>query len=246
MRVRLASVMALPFLLACGAPSAPPASPGAPAAGGAATAGPAGPASPGALSPHARFGAFASRFLEGYLERFPTDATLLGNHARDDRFPDMSAEADAEVLKWIAATQTELATFKPEELDAEDRTDASILKNRLDELDLGFRVVRDRERSPLNFVHIISDGLDPLVTRDFAPLDVKMKSLRGRLAGLSAVVAAAKKRLQHPSRIDTETAIDQTKGLLGLCEGELPAMFAKVPAQKAELEAANKIAIAAL
>ena len=83
MRVRLASVMALPFLLACGAPSAPPASPGAPAAGGAATAGPAGPASPGALSPHARFGAFASRFLEGYLERFPTDATLLGNHAQE-------------------------------------------------------------------------------------------------------------------------------------------------------------------
>jgi uncharacterized protein (DUF885 family) len=31
-----------------------------------------------------------------------------------------------------------------------------------------------------------------------------------------------------------------------LCEGELPATFAKVPAQKAELEAANKAAIAAL
>jgi uncharacterized protein (DUF885 family) len=242
MRLRLASLVALPILFACGSPAAPPASPSS--AGGGAGNGSA--SSPGALSPHARFGAFASRVLAGYLDHYPTDATILGDHAHDDRFPDVTVEGDAETRKWVASMRAELATFAPADLDADDRTDASIVKNRLDEIDLWDVEVKDHERNPLYYVHLISDGLDPLVTREFAPLEVRTKSLRARLLGVPAVVASAKKRLQHPSRVSTETAIDQTKGLLGLCEEELPAIFAKVPAQKADLEAANKVAIAAL
>ncbi len=58
---------------------------------------------------------------------------------------------------------------------------------------------------------------------------------------------AAEQRLTAaPPRIHTETAIPQNKGLIALCKSELPALFASVPAQQAELDAAARAAAAAL
>jgi uncharacterized protein (DUF885 family) len=59
-------------------------------------------------------------------------------------------------------------------------------------------------------------------------------------------VATAKHRLKRPPRIYTETAIQQNKGLVALVKSELAESFAKVPAQKAALEAAATGAAAAL
>ena len=89
---------------------------------------------------------------------------------------------------------------------------------------------RDPETEPRFYAILIGDGLDPLVTRDFAPVEVRLKSLDARLRGIPALVATAKKRLAHPARVSTETAIEQIKGLVGLCEHDLPELFAKVPA----------------
>lgn len=230
MRSRFAPLLhavALGVVVACGGTSAPP-------------------SAPSAATPHARFEAFSTRFLHEYLARFPTEATQLGDHSYDDRWPDVSAAGDADTVKWIEATRAELATFKLGELDESDRIDARILENRLAEYRLFITEVKDAEKTPMFYTGLLSGGLDPLVTREFAPLEARMKSLRGRLAGVPAIVAAAKARLQHPSSIATTTAAEQTKGLLGLCQGELPATFAKVPALKADLDLANAQAIAAL
>jgi uncharacterized protein (DUF885 family) len=59
-------------------------------------------------------------------------------------------------------------------------------------------------------------------------------------------VQIAKKRLTRPPRIYTETAIQQNQGLIGLCEHDLAEHFAKVPLQRAALEAAAKGAANAL
>ena len=141
------------------------------------------------------------------------------------------------------AARAELSSFAPAELDEEERTDASILANELDGTRFEIAEERDAEMEPRFYANLIGDGLDPLVTRDFAPLETRMKSLEGRLRGIPAIVAVAKKRLGHPARVNTETAIEQTKGLIDLCEHDLPALFAKVPPQQAALEAARQPAL---
>src|SRR5581483_6851693 len=60
------------------------------------------------------------------------------------------------------------------------------------------------------------------------------------------IVAVARERLQHPAKVETETAAQQNKGLIGLVESELPAKFAEVPAQQQALADAAKRAAAAL
>ena len=123
----LLAALGLALLLGCGAcpplPSAPP------------------PSSPRRrrvdarpLAAHARFSAFTARFLRSYLERFPTNATALGDHSYDDRWTDTSAEGDAATLRFVDSTRAELSSFAPADLDEEERTDASILANELDRL----------------------------------------------------------------------------------------------------------------
>jgi uncharacterized protein (DUF885 family) len=225
--------LALPFLLlvplACGSAtsSAPPAAVMPP-------------------SPTTSFAPFTGRFLRAYLERFPTEATALGEHAYDARWPDLSEAGDASTLSFLAASRAELRSFAPASLTEDERVDASVLGNALDRMEFELREQKPAELVPRTYANVIGDGLDPLVTREFAPLEVRMKSLEGRLQGIPGVVAVAKQRLGRPPHINTETAIEQVRGLVGLCDHDLPELFAKVPAQHAALEAARRPALAAL
>ncbi len=58
------------------------------------------PTAPPVPSPDAMFGAFANRFVAEYLERFPVDATIGGEHRFDATWPDLSVAGDAALRQW--------------------------------------------------------------------------------------------------------------------------------------------------
>jgi uncharacterized protein (DUF885 family) len=227
-------------------PAAPAQAEGAPSA----TATTATTASGGTMtsteSADARFAAFATRFLDAYLAMNPTRATEAGEHRHDARWPDVSVEGEAAERRFIEAQKQELATLPEADLGAQARVDRGVISNRLDYDLFALDELKESETNPLAYTGLVGDGLDPLVTRDFAPLEERMKNLEARLSGVPAIVEAAKKRLGKPPKIFTETAIQQNKGLVSLCAHDLAETFAKVPAQKASLEAAAKRAAAAL
>lgn len=193
----------------------------------------------------AAFASLASRFMRGYLERAPVAATLAGLHDYDARWPDTSEQGDADFLSFVALTRKELAAIPRDRLGMQAQIDAAILATQLDLFDLQISEMKPAEQNPRFYTELVGDALEPLLTREFAPLAERMKSVRARLEGLPAVVAVAKKRLASPARIHTETAIKQTKGLVALVDGLGPDI-AKVPEQKVELEAAAKKGAAAL
>jgi len=193
-----------------------------------------------------KLAAFASRFLAEYLERNPTRATEAGEHRYDGRWPDMSEEGDAADRKFVEARLSELAAIPEAELSLQRRVDRGTIENQLRYWLFAIDELKDAEHDPVLYTRMVGDGIDPLVTRDFAPLPERMKSLLARLEGVPKIVEAAKKRLGHPAKIFTETAIQQNKGLIALCEHDLAESFAKVPEQKAALEGAAKAAATAL
>ena len=192
------------------------------------------------------FDAFAQGFLDEYLKRAPTDATQIGDHRYDAAWPDMSVEGDAAARAWVEATRAELAKLPRQGLSQQNQVDAAILddqlRSRLFELD----ELKQRETDPTVYTGLISDGIDPLVTRSFGTKQSRMESLQRRLGGVAAIVAAAKLRLGHPAKIWTEQAIQQNKGLIALVDRELPTMFAQVPALAPALQAASRDASVAL
>jgi uncharacterized protein (DUF885 family) len=69
----------------------------------------------------------------------------------------------------------------------------------------------------------LANSLYLLVARDFAPAEKRIPNLRQRMEKIPGVIAQAKANLQHPPRVHTETAIEQTQGAINLVrEGLAP------------------------
>jgi uncharacterized protein (DUF885 family) len=192
------------------------------------------------------FEAFAAQFLDDYLRRWPTDATQAGDHRFDGTWPDVSAQGEASERAWLEATRGALARLPRAGLSEQHQIDAEILDDQLRFRSFTLDELRPRDHDPTAYTNLISEGLDPLVSRSFGTQASRMASLAGRLDGIPAIVAVARQRLGRPARIETEQAIQQTKGLVSLLTGELPPRFAEVPAQAAQLAAAATKATAAL
>jgi uncharacterized protein (DUF885 family) len=190
--------------------------------------------------------AFSAKFLAAWLERDPVQATASGEHRHDGRYADVSVEGEAETHRFVEGALKELLAIPVGRLSLQSRVDHAILENQLRSWLFDLDELHERAWNPMAYTSMIGEGIDPLITRSFAPVEARMKSLRGRLDGIPAIVAVAKKRLTGSPEIHTKTAIQQNAGLIDLCEKGLAEHIAKVPAQKADLEASAKRAAAAL
>ena len=228
------------------APPAPPAPVAPPAPPASSPSPPADPAASSA-SEDAAFRRLAERFVAWYLEAVPTEATRIGEHRYDGKWPDWSEAGQASERAALEKFRAELAGIAKDRLSVQERIDAAILDNRLAYRLFSLEELRPAVVNPAAWTEVLGDGLDPLVSRDFAPLEERLVSLRGRLLGIGAMVAVAKARLTTPARIETETAIKQNKGLVALMKGGLAEQLSKVsPEAKKETEAAAKTAATAL
>jgi uncharacterized protein (DUF885 family) len=187
---------------------------------------------------------FAASFLAGSFAQWPTDATKAGDHSRDGDWPDVSVAGDAARRAFYEGAAKTAGGFDASKLGLQSQVDLAIVKNQIGYALFSADELKELDWNPLAYVGLVGDGLDPLLTRSFAPLEERMKSMRVRLQGIPAIVAAAKKRLAHPPAIYTETAIQQNKGLVALCKDDLAKT--KVGAGEAELHAAALTAAAAL
>ncbi|WP_437479117.1 DUF885 domain-containing protein [Sorangium sp. So ce1014] len=237
------------LLCACGSAEptvAPPAQPGAKGPVVSAVDAPPGAAGAEAGAERA-LAALSTRVLEEYLRDEPVRATEAGDHRYDGAWPDVTEQGEAARRRTIEAALSELRALPLEQLGLQSRVDAAMIENQLRSWLFAIDELREATWNPMVTAGLIGDGLDPLITRSFAPLEERLRSLGGRLSGIPALVRSAQQRLTAaPPRIHTETAIAQNKGLIALCKAELPALFASAPAQKAELDAAAKAAAAAL
>lgn len=246
-RLTLPGCLLATAVAACSSPAPHPATPALPTAAVPAPAATPAPApAPAAESPDHAFEAFAQRTLDAFLRRFPTDATQAGEHRHDATWPDVSAQGDAGDRAFFNDTRAELARIPRDQLSEQNQIDAAILDEQLRFGLFMLDEIKPNDTDPMAYVRLISDGIDPLVTREFGTKESRMQSLAGRLEGVPAIVAAAKQRLGHAAPVFTETAIQQNKGLIALVKTGLAARVADVPAQKDRVTAAASRAAAAL
>jgi uncharacterized protein (DUF885 family) len=204
-----------------------------------------GPVSPGPTADQA-FAALSAEYIKQVFALDPNMATQAGDHSHDGKWPDVSVEGTAAMRAFYADAKQKVEAIPEAQLDATNRVDREILLNQLEYALFVIDELKPLERNPLAYVGLIGDGLDPLLTREFAPIETRMASLASRLEGIPAIVAAARARLGKPPRIFTETAIQQVKGLIALTSKGLGESLAKAPGQKAAVLAAAQKATAAL
>ena len=177
----------------------------------------------------------AHDYVERYLQANPEQATELGDHRFDGELTDYSAQARAKDLATQKEFRDKLNAIDGTQLTGANNIDFRILKENIDYEIFRAEELKEPEWNPLVYMQSLANSLYLLVARDFAPAEKRIPSLRERMGNIPGVIAQAKANLQHPPRIHTETAIEQTQGAINLVRTELAPLLDQAPQMKKEL-----------
>src|SRR5215813_1681788 len=182
------------------------------------------------------FQKIAHDYIDQYLRANPEDATELGDHRFDGQLTDYSAEARAKELATLKAVRDKLNAVDRSQLTGANNVDFRILKENIDYQIFRAEELKDPEWNPLVYMQSLANSLYLLIARDFAPPEQR----------IPRVISQAKANLQHPPRVHTETAIEQTQGAINLVREGLAPLLDLSPQMKKDLAPLQKKTATAL
>lgn len=202
-----------------------------------------GPARAGS-SADAAFGALAQRYFYEGFALDPVDATTTGIHDYDDVLGSYGPAAYARRLARAREYLTRVQAIDPRSLSREVAIDRSMLESSLrDELLIDGVLARWRH-DPDRYVNLASNAIFSLISRDYAPLDVRLRHAILREFEMPRLFAEAKASL---TTVDADSALIAYQDALGAGDffaNSVPRAFAGVPdpGLQAQFAKANGIA----
>jgi uncharacterized protein (DUF885 family) len=184
----------------------------------------------------------ADRYFDEYFFPYnPTSATAAGIHKYDDQLEDYSA---AGVKQRIAILKKFEGEF--EKVAAGPDRDLVLSSIRASLLEL--ETVRMWAKNPDQYSSGLSNSAFVIMSRTFAPPEVRLKALIARERLMPQVLADARANVKHPPRIYLDVAIEQLPGIISFFESDVPLAFKDVKgaALLADFHSANAAVVAAL
>src|SRR5207247_5779874 len=185
-----------------------------------------------ATSQDDEFQKIAQDYVEQYLRTNPEQATELGDHRFDGQLTDYSSEARAKDLATQKEFRDKLKALDGSQLTGANNIDFRILKENIDYEIFQAEELKQPDWNQLAYMQSLANSLYLLVARDFAPAGERIPNLRQRMEKIPGVIAQARANLQHPPRVHTETAIEQTQGAINLVRTELAPLLDQTPQMK--------------
>ena len=182
-----------------------------------------------ATSQDEAFQKIAGDYVEQYLRANPEQATDLGDHRFDGELTDYSREAQAKDLATQKEFREKVTAIDGSQLTGANGVDFRILKENIDYQIFRAEDLKEPDWNPLVYMQSLANSLYLLVARDFAPAEKRIPNLRQRMEKIPRVISQAKANLQHPPRIHTETAIEQTQGAINLVRQEMAPLLDQAP-----------------
>ena len=158
------------------------------------------------------------------FEAYPTWGTATGYHRVDGRWPDLSEGGRGARLATFRSHAETLSSFDEAALTPDEQVDRRILLDEIDKVVFGEDVLRSESWDPLELVYLMGGGLFDLLSRDFAPWEVRGASLLARVEGLPELMSTALAGLTGtPDRpvglLQLDTALAQLSGVTELIDG---------------------------
>jgi uncharacterized protein (DUF885 family) len=188
-----------------------------------------------ATSSDDKFQKIAHDYIERELQANPEEATELGDHRFDGRLTDYSSQARAKDLATQKEFREKLNTLDGLQVTGANNVDFRILKENINYKIFEAEELKEADWNPLFYNQSLANSLYLLVARDFASPEKRIPNLRQRMEAIPNVIAEAKANLQHPPRIHTETAVEQTQGAISLVREGLAPLLDRAPQMKKEL-----------
>ena len=173
----------------------------------------------------AGFAPFVDRYLDGFARRHPSIAAGNGLHDHDDRLDDFSAQAIAAEIATLKTAAAELAAFSDSSLTPDERVDKRILAGVIDGWLLEQETLQNWKRNPMTYASALSDGVHNLMTMENDAAPVRMRRIIAKLAGVPALLQAARTNIVNPPRIFAERGLGMMRGASTMLTTDLPVAF---------------------
>ena len=182
------------------------------------------------------FQKIANDYVEGYLASHPEYATELGDHRFDAELTDYSPDTLVRLLARARQFREALKKFDDfSQLTGANQVDVRILRDNIDNEIFELEELKEADWDPLVYNQSLANSLYLLVARAFDSPEKRIRNLRKRMEAIPTVIAQAQKNLQHPPRVYTETAIEQTQGAISLVREGLAPLLEQSPQMKKEV-----------
>ncbi|MFZ3376972.1 MAG: DUF885 family protein, partial [Chthoniobacterales bacterium] len=182
------------------------------------------------------FEKIAKDYVEGFLSSHPEYATELGDHRFDGQLTDFSAATRNRQLARAKHFRESLKAFDDfSQLTGANQVDVRILRDNIDNEIFKLEELNEADWNPLVYNQSLANSLYLLVARDFDSPEKRIPNLRKRMEAIPRVIDQAKANLQHPPRVHTETAIEQTQGAISLVREGLSPVLNRAPPMKRDL-----------
>jgi len=183
--------------------------------------------------------------FETFLRRDPVLATSLGIHDHDHLLPSGTLQAKLEDIEIMKSYLEKLEKLPSERLTQERRFDRDLAIDSL-ELSLFFEDNLRLWSSSPEAPHTLGTSLFLLLTREFAPLQDRLRSLNSRIEAIPNFLKESKERISDPVELWTKLAVQTTEGLPNLTKEIVSLAHDTEFDRKDELEEASEEATASI
>ncbi len=190
---------------------------------------------------------YVEGFLNDYFVAHPEFAVYQGKHEFDGKLPDWSEDGLKKEIGRLHAERDKAAAFKDDQLDERQGFERDYLISQIDK-DLFWREIADQ---PHTNPYFYSDSIDPdvYVSREYAPLETRIKSYTAYAKNVPNALGQIKANLKLPIA-KTLVKIGRTTigGLADFYSKDVPTVFASVKEEQLQkdFKQANDGAIAAI
>ncbi|MEI9990406.1 MAG: DUF885 domain-containing protein [Rhizomicrobium sp.] len=198
-----------------------------------------------AAAPAATYQTVVQDYFSAQWKAHPTFATATGLHNRDGELDDVSAAAHATEIARLKDTEARLHAIDGATLSPMDRDERDVLMAEIGGQLLEDETVQQWRHDPGVYVGLLTSAAFQLIERDFAPLDIRLRSLIARETRMPAMLADAKRNLTNMPPVDIDVALQNLDGGIAFLGNDVPKAFlgVKDAALQAQLAGSTKAAV---
>lgn len=196
----------------------------------------------------AAFGEVADGFIEAMTELNPITGTSIGDHSRDDRLPDISANGRQVEATVDGALLDALGMLDKSQMSRANQVDFMLLKNALEYSEWSREIEQQWAWNPQYYNDLASYALYGLVARDFAPFEQRLPNIVRRMEQLPGFLEVARAQIDVPRvpKIHAETVAKQNAGIMGIVDVLIEPELEKSGLDRTEFDTAKAALVAAL
>jgi uncharacterized protein (DUF885 family) len=166
-----------------------------------------------------RFQVQAARVLDEMWQEFPEFAVRMGNYKYADQLTVPDQARRERTVAFYDRQLAALAAFDPATLNASNRVDLQLLRNRFERGRWHIVTFKAWQWQPSTYN--AGPDLDLVLDTEYAPLDARLRQTLARLDKVPAYYAAAKASISDPTAEHIDLALRQNKGALAIFSSEL-------------------------